>query len=150
MQDDEKIDEIDVKILDYLKKHYLKPNYTMIAREVGLTSPSIKARISKLKREGYIKGYTTILDYEKLGKRILAIIGISTLPEKLKKVIGELKKIEDIYEIYNVTGAYDLILKVRVKDVISLNDLIVNKFIKIEGISKTYTMLVLSIHKEES
>ena len=148
---DEKIglDDIDVKILRLLRESHLKPNYTKIAKEIGLTTPSIKARIDKLEKAGYIKGYTTLLDYEKLGKGILAIIGISTLPEKLKSVINELKKLSEVYELYNVTGTYDLILKVRVKDVVSLNDLIVDKFIKIDGISKTYTMLVLSIYKEE-
>ena len=144
------LDEIDYKILELIKKQHLKPNYTKIAREIGLTTPSIKARINKLEKIGYIKGYTTLIDYDKLGKRILAIIGISTLPEKLKDVIKELKKLDEVYELYNVTGTYDLILKVRVKDVISLNDLIVNKFINIEGILKTYTMLVLSIYKEET
>ena len=145
----QELDEVDRKILDLLKESHLKPNYTKIAKEIGLTTPSIKVRIDKLKKRGFIKSYTAVINHEKLGNKILAIIGISAPPEKLKNVIKELKKLDEVYELYNVTGTYDLILKIRVKEVISLNDLIVNKFIKIEGISKTYTMLVLSIYKEE-
>jgi len=144
------VDEKDLKILMLLKNGGLRPNYTLIAKKVGLSIPSVKARIEKLQKLNYIKKFTTILNYDKVNKGVMAIVGVTVVPEKLNNVVEELKKISDVYEIYNVTGIYDLILKIRTRDISTLNNIIVNHFIKIDGVLKTHTMLVLSVGKEDT
>jgi DNA-binding Lrp family transcriptional regulator len=65
------MDKTDLKILELLKKDARIP-LSHISEEIGLSSPSIKDRISKMETDGVILGYRPILDYSKLGLRARA------------------------------------------------------------------------------
>ncbi len=79
---------------------------------------------------------------------VTALIGIEAdinNVEKIGKLIGEKKNVE---EVFIVTGDYDIIIKVRFPDYMSLEKFIVNELNSIEGIKKSKTMMVLSIIKD--
>ncbi len=71
----DKLDEIDNTILDMLLADSRTP-LSHISKEVGISSPAIRERIKKLKQEGIIKGFSTIIDYKKLGLGLTAFIKV--------------------------------------------------------------------------
>ncbi len=94
--------------------------------------------------EGEITNFKEYYD----NRIVTALIGIEAdinNVEKIGKLIGENKNVE---EVFIVTGDYDIIIKVRFPDYMSLEKFIVNELNSIQGIKKSKTMMVLSIIKD--
>ncbi len=143
-----KLDHIDKKILQYLQDNAKTP-YSQIASDLGVSEATIHLRIRKLLNSGVIKRFQAIVDPEKIGKRITAIVAVTATPQKYSNVLKELKEMQDVYEIFDVTGEYYTILKVRVRNKEELAKLI-DKIGNIDGVESTKTMFVLRIIKEET
>jgi DNA-binding Lrp family transcriptional regulator len=111
------MDETDLKILEMLKKDARTP-LSHISEEIGLSSPSIKDRISKMESEGVILGYRPILDYAKLGLPLTAFINLR-LQYPLcctDEFIERIHMIEDVIEGHYTDGEEDMLLKVVARD----------------------------------
>ncbi|MEM0094105.1 MAG: Lrp/AsnC family transcriptional regulator [Thermofilum sp.] len=142
-----KLDHVDKKILELLQENAKMP-YSQIAGQVGISEATVHLRIKKLVNAGIIKRFQAIVDSEKVGKRVTAIIAVVATPQKYTRVLQELEKMEDVYEIYDVTGEYSTILKVRVKSKEDLAKLI-DRVGSIDGVESTKTMYVLRVIKED-
>jgi DNA-binding Lrp family transcriptional regulator len=146
------LNEKDLRILHELKENS-KRTTSRIAKRTGLPITTIHNRIKRLEQEGIIKRYTVELDYTKLGKPITAYImigviymlpsGIKVMQEDVAKEIRGLRGVEQA-EILSGGKDLDILAKIRVKDVEELNDFVIRKLRKIEGVDKTHTMVVLS------
>lgn len=143
------IDEKDSQILEELRKN-AKLTTSQISKKTRIPITTIHNRIKKLEKEKIIKNYTLSLDFEKLGKPLTAYILLTinqTLPSH-KKISQEdvgkkIKTFEDVETVDMVTGATDILIKVRSKSMNDLNDFITHKLRNIEGVDKTQTMMVL-------
>ena len=133
------LDEIDIKILNKLKTNARTPLKELSA-EVYLTTPAVSARIEKLEKEGYIKGYHADLDLEKLGYGIKAFILITVEPEDSKKFYDFVEKQDSVLECNHITGPYSMILKV----VFSSTGLLDEFLGKLQVFGKTETQVVFS------
>lgn len=141
-----KLDHVDKKILELLQENAKMP-YSQIAEQVGISEATVHLRIKKLLNAGVIKRFQAVVDPEKVGKKITAVIAVVATPQKYSRVLQELEKLRDIYEIYDVTGEYSTILKVRVKNKEELARLI-DQVGSIDGVESTKTMYVLRVIKE--
>jgi len=116
----EKMKPIDKKILKLIQEENLcVPRVTKIAHKLGLPTSTVHERLNKMKKFGVIKGYTAILDPEKLDKGFVAFVfGQMKLGEKsdLEAAAGKLAKIPEVQEVYFIAGEWDYIVKLRVKD----------------------------------
>ncbi len=139
-------DEIDKKILMILQKNSRTP-LREISREVGLAESTIYERIKKLKEKGVIKKFTVILDPNALGFNVLAFILIKARAGMYGHVAEELKKYPEICEVYETTGDYDMIVKIRTKNSSELNEFL-DRIGSVDGVESTHTMVVLKTHKE--
>lgn len=79
---------------------------------------------------------------------VTSIILMKIQRKKINEIAEQLADIEGFSEVFSVTGNYDLIAIVRVKDNDSLSDLITNKLRDIEGIEKTDTMLAFKAYSK--
>ena len=140
-----KVDEIDKKILKILKSN-ARISLTKIAKEIGLSVMGVKNRISRLEKAGILRGYSANIDYAKLGYSIIAFVGINTEPQKRIDVIRELKKWKEVIELYEVTGTYDIIAKVVIKDMEELRKFLAITMAEVEGVTSTYTMIITNEH----
>ena len=144
-----KLDPKDLTILDMLKAD-AKLTTSQIAKRTGIPITTVHNRIKKLEELGIVKGYTVVLDYEKLGKGVAAYILISVVyrtPTGVRVAQEDVaKEIKGIgaEEVSIVAGGTDIIAKVRAKDVNELNDFVIRKLRNIDGVDKTQTMIVLS------
>jgi Lrp/AsnC family transcriptional regulator for asnA, asnC and gidA len=140
------LDEIDKEILKVLQKNSRTP-LREISKQVGLAESTVYERIKKLKERGIIKKFTIILDPESLGFHLLAFILIKAKAGKYSDVAEKLIAYPEIVEIYETTGDYDMIVKIRTRSSEELNDFL-DRIGEIEGVVATHTMVVLKIHKE--
>src|SRR6266568_9261990 len=77
-----RMDETDVKILGKLLSD-ARLSYRRIADEIGVSPPTVLARVKKLESDSVIKGYSAILDHEKLGYDLTAIIEVTSVKGKI-------------------------------------------------------------------
>ncbi|ASJ07818.1 transcriptional regulator [Thermococcus siculi] len=140
------LDEVDRKILTILQKNSRTP-LREISKEVGLAESTVYERIKKLKERGIIKKFTVMLDPDSLGFKILAFILIKSKAGMYSHVANELKRHPQIVEIYETTGDYDMLVKIRTSGSDELNEFL-DTIGEIDGVVATHTMVVLKIHKE--
>ncbi len=143
------LDEVDVQILALLQEDGRTTNADL-AKSVGLSPPSVLQRVRTLEKAGLIRGYHALLDYERLGLKITAMTEI-TLSLHQEQPIERFRKaisgIPEVMECYHVSGDYDFLLKIVVKDIRSYEQLVRERLSKIKGIQQIRTSFVLAITK---
>lgn len=110
------LDELDRKILRALLKDGRKPN-SALAEEVGLSTSPCWQRLKRLQDDGFIDGYTAVLDQERLGypETVFVEVSLDKHDEQVLQEFGaELARVPEILEVYLVTGEFDYLLKVAV------------------------------------
>ena len=141
------LDEVDVKILRELQ-HDARVSFKTIAQKVNVSEATIFVRVKKMQEKGVIRGFTTLVSQAALGKPLTAIILVRANPKVYTGTLEALKKIDEICEIYDVTGQYYCILKVRVSGTDELGT-IIDHLGRVEGIAGTETIVVLRTVKED-
>jgi len=142
------LDEVDRRILILLQKNSRTP-LREISKEVGLAESTVYERIKRLKERGVIKKFSVILDSNILGFKILAIILLKCKAGMYSSVADDLKRYPEIVEIYETTGDYDMMVKIRTTTSEELNAFL-DRIGSIPGVEATHTMVVLKTHKETS
>jgi len=143
-----KIDSTDKIILKMLQDD-ARIAFKRIAEKIGVSEATIFVRVKKLRKRGVIKRFTTLVSPELLGKKLTAFILIDTEPKKLEEVLDTLSRMDDVYEVYDVTGTYYAIVKVRTEDRESLAE-VIDKIGMIDGVTRTETAIALRCVKEET
>jgi Lrp/AsnC family leucine-responsive transcriptional regulator len=107
------------KVLDDLNWHILEELQrdgrlaaAEIGRRVGLSAPAVADRIQKLEELGYIKGYRTVVDLDKLGLSIRAFILFKATGLKHNEMMNLVASISEVVDWHTVTGNYSILLKV--------------------------------------
>ena len=137
------LDAIDIQILDILQRESQISN-AELARRVNLSPPATHTRIKRLESEGFINKQVAILNQEKLGFDLLCYVFISTnihQAEQLDILENALEAMSEVLECHCLTGEYDYLLKVVIRDRKELDGFI-RKLNKL-GISRIQTNLSL-------
>jgi len=142
------VDKLDRKILLILQEDSRK-SYLEMARQLKLSETAVRSRVKKLVENGVIKKFTTIVDWEKVGKTTQAVICLNIGGEMGPVVGSQLVDISEITDIYTVTGDIDLILKVICDDTNHL-ERIIEKLRSYDFIERTITYVVLRRVKENN
>jgi Lrp/AsnC family leucine-responsive transcriptional regulator len=144
------IDEIDKKILNILQTNGRITNADL-ARQINMAPSAVLERMRRLESKKIIQKYTVSIDSHKVGVTLTAFIMIkSNGPVVDTKTAKEIGKIPEVQEVHIVAGEDCFLVKVKVADTNSLNDLLRNKFGKIENIKSTSTTIVLETIKEST
>ena len=141
------MDDVDTAILRSLIKNS-RITISQMSKEIDVPDATISNRLKKLESD-VIKRYTMILDWQKIGLDITAIIIIQTESEKHELVKEELSKLEEVSEVYSVSGEYDILIKVWVPGIEELNKLINSKIRSVDGVEDLTEMIVMERVKED-
>ena len=137
------LDSTDKKILKYLIRD-ARTKVTDIASFVGMTGAGIHQRLAKIKKSGFIKGYTVNLNEKKLGFSTCAFVGIfMERNSQYQDILDKLNKIEEVVEAHYTTGVYGLFIKLYAKDNDHLMEILNKKVQAIRGVSRTETFISL-------
>jgi Lrp/AsnC family transcriptional regulator, regulator for asnA, asnC and gidA len=141
------LDKTDERILKNLMVD-ARLSARQLALKLGISTVTVLSRIKKLEREKIIKGYTALIDHEKLGYNLTAIIEIIAKKDKIIDMEVEISKIENVCGVYDITGNTDTLVIAKFK---SRNEL--SEFVKglasIPNIDNTITHVVLNTTKED-
>ncbi len=141
------IDKVDLQILSILQEN-CHLSFRKIADKMHISGVMAASRIKNLEDKGILKGYTAILDPVKLGFDLTAVIFIQTEGGYLKDLENELSQIANVIALYEITGDFDIVAVVKLKDRDSLNTLIKNLLVT-PHIKKTMTNITLNVVKED-
>ncbi len=140
------LDKIDLMILKLLQENGRKTN-VQLSNEIGLSPAPTLERVKKLENSGIIKSYHAVVEEKAVALGIKAMIQVSLVRQKDNAISNfkkQINKIDEIVECYQVTGNYDYLLKVVVKDIPSFEKLIGEKLSKIADIGQMQTNVILS------
>ncbi len=141
------MDEIDEKILKNLLVD-ARLSARQLSLKLGLSTVTVLSRIKKLEKAKIIKGYTSVLNHEKLGYDLTAVIEIIAKKDKLVQVEDELSGIENVCAVYDVTGNTDTLIIAKFKGREDLSKFIKNLSV-ISNVESTITHVVLNTVKED-
>ncbi len=140
------LNETDKKILKKLLED-ARFSSRQISKNVGVSVGTVLSRIKKMETDGILKGYSAILDHEKLGYELTVVTEITVSKGRLVEMENEIAKNPNVCGVYDVTGLTDAIIIAKFK---SREDL--GKFTKnllaLPYIERTNTHVVLATVKE--
>jgi len=141
------LDELDRRILSMLV-HDGRLSCREMARALGVSTGTISKRLKKLEGSGLLKGYTAIIDHEKLGYEITAITAVTVSGGRLLEVEREIAKMRGVCAVYDVTGPVDVIVIAKFKSRQELSRF-TKSLLAMPNVERTCTYVVLTTVKED-
>lgn len=146
------LDEVNRKILRLLQKNARISN-TELADKVNLSPTPCLRRLKRLQEDGYIEGYSAILNKKAIGLNVSAFVFANL--EKNTKESGDLfesdlRKLPEVTECCVVTGRYDYVLRVVTKDLETYDKFIKEKLANIDSIANLESMIILNQNIEKN
>jgi Lrp/AsnC family transcriptional regulator, regulator for asnA, asnC and gidA len=142
------LDYVNCRILDVLSKNSSLP-FVELAKQIGISDATIHTRVKKLLTLGIIKKFTIIVDNNLLGYDHLAFINLKIENGRTEETTKNLMEIDEILEIHEIYNKFDLMIKIRSKNLDDLRNIIVNRILSINYIKETELITVLRTRKEE-
>jgi Lrp/AsnC family transcriptional regulator, regulator for asnA, asnC and gidA len=141
------IDEIDVAILKEVQEDS-KTSYRDIAKKLGLSVGTVHNRVKKMSEMGVIKSFAAVLDPEKLGFDLTAVILMQVDGGHIVDVERAIAKSKSVMAVYDTTGDYDIITIAKFRSREELNTFI-KETLKMPNVKRSVTSIVLNVVKEE-
>ncbi len=149
------LDSGDVKVLRIIQE-----NCRLTAREIsdrtGLPVTTVFAKIKRIERLGLVKWYQAVLNARELGAGTTAFVLASFASKgeerivSQRKVAKEIASFPEVQEVHIISGEWDILIKVKAKDVDTVGKYVVDKLRLVKGIEKTLTCLVFESEKESA
>ena len=140
------LDKIDKKILEMMQANSKITNKEL-SNKLNLSVTGIFERIKRLERNEVISGYVALLKPEKVGKAFMVFTQIKLVQHTKSNVLkfeAEVVKLAEVLECYHVSGEYDYILKILVKDMESYREFMLTKLTSLEHIGSTQSTFIIS------
>lgn len=140
------LDAIDKKLLQLLQ-HDSTPTTKALSLKLGLSATAVYERIRKLEREGVIRGYVALLDRARVDRDFVAFCHIKLLQHSRDFVMQfekQVIRLDEVLECFHVSGDYDYILKICVRDMAEYRQFLVTKLTTLEHIGSTQSSFVIA------
>jgi DNA-binding Lrp family transcriptional regulator len=141
------LNETDMKILQVLLED-ARFSSRQIAKKVGVSVGTVLSRIKKMEEEGIIKGYSVIMDHEKLGYQLTVVMEVTVSKGRLIEMENEIAKIPNVCSVYDVTGLTDAFIIAKFKTREELGRF-TKRLLALPYIERTNTHVVLTTMKED-
>lgn len=140
-----KLDLLDLKIIEELKNNS-RISFNNISQKIDKTEATVRRRVKKLLEEGVIIRFT--IDYNIESKQNISAT-IKAVPDfkDIKRILKQLRSIEEIKNIWRLSGDCGLLMKVDISSIDKFNPLIEEKISQIEGIKIIETCFITDIIK---
>lgn len=146
------LDKIDIGILNLVQKD-AKITHKAIARTLSISPTPVHIRVKRLEEEGYIKRHVALVDGKKVGRGLMAFTQVQVKPhneENLSAFLEEVVKLDEVMECSHLTGKFDFLLKIAVRDMDEYNQLLRYKLAKLPKVDNMESMFVMSQAKSET
>ena len=139
------MDTIDKKLLQLLQAD-TKKTTKELSIKLNLSVTAVYERIKKLEREGIIDKYVALINRNKINKGFVVFCHIKLIQHSkdfLTKFENEVVKLTEVLECFHVSGDYDYILKVCVKDMEEYREFMVTKLTTLQHIGSTHSTFMI-------
>ncbi len=141
-----KLDAVDRSLLKIVQEDCKLTNKELSGK-LNLSVTAVYERIKKLEREGLIQDYVALLDTEKLHRNFMVLCQVR-LERHSREFWGKFEedvlKLEEVTECLHISGDYDYILKIRVKDMNAFREFLGEKLTTLEHIGSTHSTFVIN------
>ena len=141
------LDETDVKILRTLVTD-ARLSSRQIAKQCGVSIGTVLSRTAKMENEGVIKGYSALVDHEKLGYELTIVTEITVSKGRLLEMESEIARFPNVCCVYDVTGLLDAIIIAKFKNREELGKF-TKRLLALPYVERTNTHVVLTTIKED-
>lgn len=144
------LDKIDLSILLELQKNG-RITVTELANKVGLSKTPSQARMRRLEQDGYIKGYTAIIDQARLGVEHVAFVKVSLTDTKTNALAAfndAVQEIPEVEQCHMIAGDFDYLLKVRTTNIKTYRKVLGEKISTLPFVKQTSTFVVMEAVKD--
>jgi len=141
-----KIDKVDKQILKELQANARISNLEL-AEKVNLSPTPCARRVKHLEESGIITDHITLLDSEKLGLNLTAMISVTMekhTADLFEKFERDAAGLPEVIDCYLVTGQdSDFLIKALIRDMRHYEEFLLRRLTKLEGVSGVHTSFVL-------
>jgi DNA-binding Lrp family transcriptional regulator len=141
------LDQTDVKILAALTLD-ARLSSRQIAKQCGVSIGTVLSRMKKMERKGIIKGYSAILDHEKLGYELTVVSEITVSKGRLLEMENQIARLPNVCSVYDVTGLTDAVIIAKFKSREELSKF-TKRLLALPYVERTNTHMVLTTVKED-
>lgn len=114
-----------------------------LSKKLGINASVLYSRIKRLMKKKLIKKFTIVIDESLLGIGVKATVGINRDPKLKDSIHKQLLETKEVVSISEVTGRFDIMIRVFAENLESLHNVVIEKIGKIEGIQDTETFVEL-------
>ncbi|MDR6158201.1 Lrp/AsnC family leucine-responsive transcriptional regulator [Chryseobacterium sp. SLBN-27] len=140
------LDKTDKKLLLFLQEDS-KQTTKELAYKLGLSVTAVYERIRKLENNGVIAKYVAILDRHKIDRNFIVLCHVKLTQHKKEYVLQferEIMNLHEVSECFHVSGDYDYILKIAVKDMEDYRNFMLSKLTTLQHIASTHSSFMIS------
>jgi DNA-binding Lrp family transcriptional regulator len=145
-----KLDKIDLAIINSLMADGRK-SFRQIAKEIGVSTPTVEARFSRMRGIGIIKNIEPILDIDIVENQLSALVFLKTNLAQSVQIADELAAITEVRRVYMMTGESNIVAKVVSDRPETLEKMIRERIAPIEGINSiSYQIITRTVKDSQS
>lgn len=140
------LDDTDKKLLIFLQQDS-KQTTKELSYKLGLSVTAVYERIRKLENSGVIAKYVAILDRHKIDRNFIVLCHVKLTQHKKEYVLQferEVMNLDEVSECFHVSGDYDYILKIAVKDMEDYRNFMLSKLTTLQHIASTHSSFMIS------
>mgnify|MGYP000716173341 FL=1 len=115
----------------------------VLSKKLGINASVLYSRIKRLMKKKLIKKFTVEIDESLLGIGVKASVGINRDPKLKEAIHKKFMETSEVVSISEVTGRFDILIKIHAKNLEALHSVVIEKIGKIEGIQNTETFVEL-------
>ena len=141
-----RFDETDKKLLLFLQQD-AKQTTKELSYKLGLSVTAVYERVKKLENNGVISKYVAILDKTKIERNFIILCHVKLIQHKKEYVMQfekEVMNLQEVIECFHVSGDYDYILKICVKDMEDYRNFMLTKLTTLQHIASTHSSFTIS------
>ena len=132
-------DTIDYQLIALLEEN-ARSSIKQLAEKVFMSPPAVAGRLTRLERDGIIKGYQPLFDINALGYNILAFVNLQVSPADKVQFLPYIASVSNVLECHSVTGDYTMLMKVCFHNMSEL-DMFIGE---LHRFGRTHTQVVFS------
>ena len=140
------MDQLDREILAALQRDGRTSNLAL-SRQLGLSPSAMLCRVRRLQESGAIRGYRAIVDSAALRIHVQALTVVKLREhseQAIKDFEAAVKEVVGVRACYHVTGQFDMVMMLALRDLDHLAQMIRVDLAKIPGVMQFETMLIMA------
>ena len=134
-----KVDKLNISIVRHLREG--RKSYKIIAEDLGVSENTVRSRVSKLEDEGVLE-IVGLVDPETVPRHRVVMVGVKLTTMDLVKKGEEFSRVRGVVSVSVVTGRFDLILMVLLKEGFGLLEFYTEEVSRLEGVQSVESFVV--------